>query len=895
LTQERLAERASVSAKTVSDLECHPERTPRLETVTLLADALGLPPEQRARLFAAARPETTLPAGPAAAEPSQSVPSDPPASRLGSRSIADALFAQLQPTPLLGRATQLESLVGLMAQAGTRLLTLTGPAGVGKTRLALAAGARLVPTFADGIVFVDLAVVRDPALVLPTVARHLGLIDPGRSALLERQQESLADLAMLLILDNFEHVLPAAADLPPLIAAAGRTKVLITSRTPLHLRMERTFRVPPLALPDLNRLPPLDELVQVPSVALFIERARAQRPDFQLTAEQALLVARLVAALDGLPLAIELAAARAEVLPLAVIVQRLQDRLRLLRWEAPDLPPRQRSLEATINWSYDLLPAAGQRLFRHLGVFVGRVSLAAIRAVLGEEDEEQTLAGLVALAEWGLLLPMGEESGDPEPSFRMLETTRDFAREQLAAQGELVAAQRAHAGYFLALAERAQPELSRRQQRLWHRRLQQEHDNLRLALRWLLEGGNVEAALRLATALGGFWYQSGYHVEGWHWLEEALSKAAAADPALRVRALQQAASLVTNPAALDPARPLLAEALALAEQHQDARAIAATLTYLGQVAVIGYDWAATARLSEEAVIRWAKLGWPNDAPEVGLALQLRSLAAFGQRDYERAAALGWDALEYSEARGDAYKAGFNRFALALMVRELGDLATAVQLLRDGLGVSKDFQVHWHLSVGVDATLLLVGDAAEPGKRARLLQAARTLHQAFGRDSGIIEHDQAFGRDSGMLEHLSGRQLPSAGAKLPQEVAATGQEERRAPAPMEVADLVDLALALLDDFTQGLPNLRIAAPAEAGQRPARSARQAPSKGSGQAPLTEREQEVLRLVAEGLTSKQIGKRLFLSPRTIEHHITSMFAKLGVDSRAGLVALATRRGLV
>jgi non-specific serine/threonine protein kinase len=888
LTQERLAERASLSAKTVSGLERHPDRIPLLETVTLLADALGLQPEERAQLIQAARPEVSLPfpvpVAPTADAQVQFTPDLPdhwPAPQIGRGSSGpvnpNAIFPELQPTPLLGRTAQLEDVVGLLAQDGTHLLTLTGAAGVGKTRLALAAGARLAPAFTDGVVFVDLAVVRDPALILPTVGQYLGLIDTGRRPLIERLQEYLVDRAILLILDNFEHVLPAAADLPPLLAAAPRTRLLATSRTPLHLRMERTFRVPPLELPDLNRLPPFDELIRVPSVALFLERARTQRSDFHLTEEQAPLVARLVSELDGLPLAIELAAARIDVLPLAVIVPRLQDRVRLLRWEARDLPARQRSLEAAIDWSYDLLSEAEQRLFRHLGVFVGRVSLAAIVAVLGdmsEEGGEQTLSGLVALAEWGLLLPVGEESGDPEPSFRMLETTRECARELLAAQGELSAALRAHAGYFLALAERAEPELTGRQQRLWYRRLQQEHDNLRLALRWLLDQGDqvdLEAALRLATALGVFWYQSGYHVEGWHWLEEVLDKAVAADPVRRVRALQQASTVLATPAVQDRARALAGEALTLAARLHDDRAVAATVTYLGQVALRARDWAEATRLIEEALARWAELGWPPDAVEVGIALRLQSLVAFGQHDTERAAALAWDAIAHSEASGDAYRSGMARVALALMMRELGELATAVQLLREGLSVSKDFQVDLLLSMGVDTTLFVVGDAAESGKRARLLQAAHSLHQAFGTDTGV-------------MERVSGMHLPPGSAKFPLDIASTGQEERRAPSPTEIADL---ALAVLDDFRHTLPTPRQAA--------STVPHETPSARSGQARLSEREVEVLRLVVDGLTSKAIGQQLFISPRTVENHITSLFNKLDVDSRARLVAVATRRGIV
>jgi predicted ATPase/DNA-binding XRE family transcriptional regulator len=717
LTQEALADlvHGGITVETISNIERGRAR-PRQYTLKKLMDALGLDRHERQALLAAWQHQSA----------SHQAGARPPA--LAAPATAAPAPAGLPPAPttLVGREHAEAAATHLLLREGARLLTLTGPGGVGKTRLALQVARAARDRFADGVAFVDLAPLREARLVPSAIARALGVAEQRDRPLEATLAAHLREKRLLLLLDNFEHLLDAAADVATLRAACPGLRLLVTSRVALRLRGEQVYPVPPLALPAPGEALGLEALGRIAAVALFVQRARARRPDFALTEANAAAVAALCLRLDGLPLAIELAAARVVVLGPAALLERMDGALGVLTGGLRDLPARQQTLRDTFAWSYALLAPEAQALFRRLAVFAGGAALDAVEAVCLSEGPQapDVLGGLVALVNASLLL--GEEGADGAPRYRLLETAREFALEQLEASGGAEAIRQRHAAYYLALAEEADPWLGGTEQRTYLDRLDRELDNLRAALAWARAAEETELGLRLAVALISLWQDRGHVREGRAWLEAFVGRLAERDnqlqlAPLRARALaraswlavthgdyQGAASLAEQSLALwralgqtgnssealdtlayvaahegDVARQeaLLRESLALSQTHGDTRGSAVVLSWLGTLRRGADDLDGATALLEEGLALFREVG---DTSGIAFALQYLGAVAAARQDYERAQALVEQSLALYLELGDSADVAYALGALAGLAADCGDLGRARALCDDAV-------------------------------------------------------------------------------------------------------------------------------------------------------------------------------------------------------------------
>jgi predicted ATPase/DNA-binding CsgD family transcriptional regulator len=764
------------------------------------------------------------------------------------------------PTPLtalVGRERETTTLTDLLCRPEVRLVTLTGPGGVGKTRLALETADRLESTFADGTVFVPLAAVPEPALVASAIGQSLGVREVGGRPLAETLVSTLRAKHLLLVLDNLEHLLDATPLIAQLLVASPGLSVLATSRAVLRISGEHDFPVPTLALPDTETAPTVEEVGAAPAVQLFVARAQAAQPDFVLTAAIATVVAAICRRLDGLPLAIELAAARTRHLPAPTLLRHLERPLPLLTGGPRDQPIRLQTMRDAIGWSYGLLAADEQAFFRRLSVLAGGGSLEAVAAVTSGVGEIglDVLDGVRGLVEQSLLIQTEAPPG--EARYSMLETIREFGLEQLAASGEENPTRSAHAAHYLALAEQAEPYLIVSGSAAWVERLAIERDNLHTAVTWALRTGNADAVLRLAGTILSFAYARGEPREGQQWLEAALTAGSAAPPETRVDALFTASALAQVRGDFSRSTALSEEGLALARTHGyvfgQARALLAlgiTAEWQGDLDLAAARYEASHGLMEslEDAVRlphWTLLPVANLADVALLRGDPASAATLAEH-----AVAGWREAGYlwgiAQALGTA----------AAAASERGDQVRATRLYDETLTLwleSDDGR-------GIAGTL--AGIAGVANRRGQSERAARLLGAAWGVAESLgvrylAHHVHAERVLAATRSHLDEHAFDSAwkeGQALSIE-QAVAEARRLLAAPMSVA--------------------------------------VPDRSSPR--LSPRELDVLRLLVAGHHDREIAAALRVSPRTVQTHVASLFAKFGVNSRVEVTAIAVRRGLV
>lgn len=648
--------------------------------------------------------------------------------------------------PIVGRENEISEIKKLLMQKDIRLLTLTGIGGTGKTTLAKSVARELLNEFADGVFFVELASITNPELVASTITKSFGVKETSGKPVLELLKDYLCEKRLLLVIDNFEQVISAAPQIGELLSAAAKLKILITSRTFLHISAEREYAVPPLAVPeDLQRVS-FEELSSCEAVRLFAQRARKAKPNFCLTEENIHSVAEICARLEGLPLAIELAAARVKILNPQAILSKLESSLQFLTGGACDLPSRQQTMRDAIEWSYKLLSADEKRLFRRLSVFAGGFRFEAAEAICANnepaEERNEVLDIVTSLVDKSLLV--AKEQSDGEMRFRMLGVVREYARESLEKSAETGTIRRNHAEYFLALAEEAEPHLQASQSAKWLNRLEEEHDNIRAAIRWSLEH-DAEIAARLAASVKVFWTVRGHLTEGEERLKKILKKSDDYPLSVRFKLLNGLGVIMRQRGDFDAAKKAYEESLNEAKAVTDLRQIALSSRGLGLMAYHQGDLATALKFYQEGLEISRELndksGISNSLNFIGELLRAKGELAAARLILEEALALCRELGKKESISGNLLNLGFIAYAE-------GDFEAAQTHFAEGLRTARELGNKKNISYSLDGFAAISVKAGELEQSARLAGAAEHLRESVGLE---IEPNERRCRDSYLAE------------------------------------------------------------------------------------------------------------------------------------------------